>query len=79
VNIGTRQQGRLRGENVIDVTYDAAAIREAVIRCVDDEAFRSTCRSIVNPYGAGDAGRRIADVLATIPLDARLVQKKMMY
>jgi UDP-N-acetylglucosamine 2-epimerase (non-hydrolysing)/GDP/UDP-N,N'-diacetylbacillosamine 2-epimerase (hydrolysing) len=79
VNIGTRQQGRLRGKNVIDVTYDAAAIRDAVIRCIDDEQFRLTCRSVVNPYGAGDAGERIAEVLATIPLDARLLQKKMMY
>lgn len=79
VNIGSRQQGRLRGANVIDVPYDEAAIREAIVRCAEDDEFRTFCRTTVNPYGAGDAGRRIAEVLATIPIDARLVQKKMTY
>jgi UDP-hydrolysing UDP-N-acetyl-D-glucosamine 2-epimerase len=79
VNIGSRQQGRLRGSNVIDVSYDAVAIREAILRCVNDSEFRSTCRTAANPYGAGDAGKRIAEVLATIPIDARLLQKKMTY
>jgi UDP-hydrolysing UDP-N-acetyl-D-glucosamine 2-epimerase len=79
VNIGSRQQGRLRGSNVIDVGYDTEAIDQAIRRCVNDEEFRSVCRTAVNPYGAGDAGPRIAEVLATIPIDARLLQKKMTY
>ena len=79
VNIGSRQQGRLRGSNVLDVPYDAERIGAAIRRCVDDEAFRTICRTAVNPYGAGDAGPRIAEVLATIPIDANLLQKKMTY
>jgi UDP-N-acetylglucosamine 2-epimerase (non-hydrolysing)/GDP/UDP-N,N'-diacetylbacillosamine 2-epimerase (hydrolysing) len=79
VNIGSRQQGRLRGSNVIDVPYGAQAIREAIVRCAEDEAFREHCRTAENPYGAGDAGPRIAEVLATIPIDSRLLQKKMTY
>ena len=79
VNIGTRQQGRLRGSNVLDVGYDATAIEEAIRRCVDDDEFRAVCQTAANPYGAGDAGPRIAEVLATIPIDARLLQKKMTY
>ena len=59
--------------------YDATAIAEAIGRCVDDDAFRAVCRTATNPYGAGDAGPRIAEVLATIPIDARLLQKKMTY
>jgi UDP-N-acetylglucosamine 2-epimerase (non-hydrolysing)/GDP/UDP-N,N'-diacetylbacillosamine 2-epimerase (hydrolysing) len=46
---------------------------------VEDEAFRARCREGRNPYGAVDAGRRIADVLATVPIEASLVQKKMTY
>jgi len=79
VNIGSRQQGRLRGSNVLDVPYDALAIREAIVRCAEDDAFREHCRKAENPYGAGNAGPRIAEVLATIPLDSRLLQKKMTY
>ena len=80
VNIGSRQQGRLRGSNVIDVGYDADAIVEAIRRCVDDDAFRSACQTATNPYGAGDAGlasptcwRRSRSTYA------RLLQKKMTY
>lgn len=79
VNIGARQRGRLRGDNVLDAAYDVATIRTAIERCVLDEAFRDQCRQGRNPYGAGDAGRRIADVLATTMINAGLIQKKMTY
>ncbi|TMQ50371.1 MAG: UDP-N-acetylglucosamine 2-epimerase (hydrolyzing) [Candidatus Eisenbacteria bacterium] len=79
VNIGTRQQGRLRAANVIDVPYSQSSIVDAVRRCVEDEMFRHTCQTCVNPYGAGNAGPRIAEVLATVPIDRRLIQKRMTY
>jgi UDP-N-acetylglucosamine 2-epimerase (non-hydrolysing)/GDP/UDP-N,N'-diacetylbacillosamine 2-epimerase (hydrolysing) len=79
VNIGTRQRGRLRADNVIDVSYDAREIVAAVRRCIEDEPFRLRCRTCHNPYGAGNAGPRITEVLATIPIDAHLLQKKMTY
>ncbi len=77
VNIGARQQGRLRAENVIDAEYDADAIYDAVQRCLFDDAFRATCADCSNPYGEGDAGKKIADILATVPLDKKLIQKRM--
>ena len=64
---------------MIDTPYEAKAIEDAVVRCVEDEVFRAACREVVNPYGAGDAGRRIAEILATTSIDRRLVQKKMTY
>jgi UDP-hydrolysing UDP-N-acetyl-D-glucosamine 2-epimerase len=79
INIGSRQQGRLRGTNVIDVGYDTDAIVSALHRSAEDAAFRKQCRECDNPYGAGDAGRLITEVLSTIPLDARLLQKKMTF
>jgi UDP-N-acetylglucosamine 2-epimerase (non-hydrolysing)/GDP/UDP-N,N'-diacetylbacillosamine 2-epimerase (hydrolysing) len=79
VNIGPRQQGRLRADNVLDVPYDAAVIASAVRRATYDEAFREQCQTCSNPYGAGDAGAQIAEVLATMPLDMRLIQKRMTY
>lgn len=79
VNIGSRQQGRLRSTNVLDVPYDEEAILAAVRCCFQDEAFRQICRTCENPYGAGGAGVKIAAVLATIPIDAKLLQKKMTF
>lgn len=77
VNIGSRQDGRLRGENVVDAGYNAAQIVEAVTRCLHDEAFRTTCRNTDNPYYLGDAGKKIAAVLADVPINQVLLRKAM--
>jgi UDP-hydrolysing UDP-N-acetyl-D-glucosamine 2-epimerase len=79
VNIGSRQQGRLRAGNVLDAGYDSAEILAAIGRCISDRAFRGICRTGPNPYGKGDAGRQVAEVLATTTLDLRLLQKKMTF
>src|SRR3989338_6226080 len=79
VNIGNRKKGRLRANNVIDADYDEDGIYHAVRKCVYDEVFRKQCRNCENPYGDGDAGKKIAEVLAIIPIDLKLLQKKMTY
>jgi UDP-hydrolysing UDP-N-acetyl-D-glucosamine 2-epimerase len=77
VNIGSRQEGRLRGENVLDVGYNADNISAAIWRCFYDEGFRALCRQAKNPYWLGNAGPKIAEVLATVPLDQRIIRKRM--
>ena len=79
VNIGSRQQGRLRAENVLDAGYGEDDIYAAIRRCVEDDVFCQKCRSCENPYGAGNAGSRITEILATIPIGLKLLQKKMTY
>jgi len=77
VNIGTRQQGRLRGNNVLDADYDEKSILGAISRCLSDDVFRSICRDTENPYYIGEAGRKIANILAEVPIDQRLIRKAM--
>lgn len=77
VNIGSRQDGRLRGENVIDAGYDSDDIASMIRRCFYDEDFRGRCRHAENPYWMGDSGPKIADVLASVPLDQRIIRKRM--
>lgn len=77
VNIGSRQEGRLRGENVLNADYNGAGILSSVSRCLFDEEFRSLCRRAENPYWLGDAGPKIAEVLATVELGQRLIRKRM--
>lgn len=79
VNVGSRQNGRLRADNVIDVGYNRDEIISAVRKALDDEGFRRRCRNSKNPYGAGNAGEQIAHVLATIDINMRLLQKRMTY
>lgn len=77
VNIGSRQQGRLRAENVIDSEYDCSEILAAVRKSLYDDSFRSACKNCHNPYGTGNSGNIIAATLAEIELGPYLIQKKM--
>ncbi len=74
VNVGDRQKGRDRGANVLDAAADPAAVRQALSRALDP-AFRASLTAMINPYGDGRAGPRIAARLAAEPIDARLRQK----
>ncbi len=77
VNIGTRQAGRLRSENVIDVPYKKDEIKRAINKAITDKDFIEKVRNCSNPYGNGGASRKIVEVLKSIPLNKALLQKKM--
>jgi UDP-hydrolysing UDP-N-acetyl-D-glucosamine 2-epimerase len=71
VNVGSRQEGRERGSNVLDVGYDRREIVAAVRRQLDHGRYES------EPiYGDGHAGKRIADVLAQCELR---IEKRITY
>lgn len=62
VNIGDRQKGRMRGENVIDVPQQRDAILLAMSTALDP-GFRARCKAAGNPYGDGRATERIQEAL----------------
>lgn len=77
VDIGPRQNGRLRALNVTHVDCKADAIEAALRKSLTDKAFRQAIREADNPYGKGDAGPTIARVLAGADLRApELIQKQ---
>lgn len=59
VNIGSRQLGRERGENVIDVDYSREEIAKAIQTHMSNGHYEGD-----DIYGQGDAGKRIAKILA---------------
>lgn len=77
VNIGSRQDGRLRAANVRDAGYDEGEITAAIRAGLKDGEFRRRAQTCENPYGTGDAGRKVADVLASVPLGQKLIRKRM--
>ena len=79
VNIGSRQNSRLRSTNVIDTRYDKQEINTAFRKCLRDKPFRKECATCDNPYGIGNAGEKIAGVLAEAPTGKKMLQKKMTY
>lgn len=75
VNIGTRQDGKVKARNVIDAGGAAADIAAAIERALSSP-FRNSLEGMVNPYGDGHAGERIVDILKSVPIDDRLLRKK---
>lgn len=71
VNIGTRQMGRERGANVLDVGYDREEILAATRQQTSNGRYRSDTL-----YGRGKAGKRISEVLANAPLE---IEKRLTY
>ncbi|ABK61530.1 MULTISPECIES: UDP-N-acetylglucosamine 2-epimerase [Clostridium] len=79
VNIGTRQQGRLRACNIVDISYSKKEILDAIDKVLYDEEFRKNLENCENPYGDGKAGERIADILSKIQINSDLIQKRITY
>ncbi len=77
VNIGSRQEGRERTSNVINVNYDKEEIKKAIIKAIYDEEFKETLQNCKNPYGDGKTGKKVADILSNIKLDNNLMNKKL--
>ncbi|XMO86567.1 UDP-N-acetylglucosamine 2-epimerase [Algibacter sp. AS12] len=64
VNIGTRQNGRARGENVLDVSYEGEAILKGIKNRLDSaEKIKQS-----DIYGEGNSGVKIAEILAKVKL-----------
>ena len=79
VNIGNRQKGRLHAENVQFVPHEKEAIKNAAHRALHDEIYRGEIAKCSNPYGDGKASQRIANLLASIPIDDNLLIKDITY
>ena len=71
VNIGTRQTGRERGENVIDVNYKSDEIYNAILKQIKNGKYPKS-----NLFGDGNSGKKIAQILSTVEPK---IQKKISY
>lgn len=58
VNIGSRQQGRERAGNVLDIPHDRKQITQALLTQINREHFKPSTL-----YGDGSAGERIANAI----------------
>lgn len=76
VNVGMRQGGREREENVMDASADPEAILRAVSHVWEDKDFQNAIDHCGYHLGDGFTSERILDVLRAVPLDERLLRKK---
>ena len=75
LNLGDRQKGREKAENILDVPFEAEPIRRGLQKLRNDEAFLSLAKEANNPYSHGGCGKTILEVLETIEWSDRWLQK----
>jgi GDP/UDP-N,N'-diacetylbacillosamine 2-epimerase (hydrolysing) len=77
IDVGPRQLGRQRCEDVRNVPYRQSSIARAAEQILNrGKPKRGEC---ANPYGGKDAGKRIAGILARLTIDRRLLRKMIGY
>ncbi len=79
VNVGTRQKDRLRTGNIIDVNYEIKNIISAINKSLYDQNYLDTIKNITNPWGDGQTGTKILNILENIPINDILLNKQIAY
>lgn len=74
INVGSRQDGRLRNSNVIDVPVSVGSIMEAYSKA-NQQAFRESYLNTPNIYGDGHACQRIVDFISTTNWEKLLLKR----
>ena len=68
INIGDRQNGRIKSESVVDCLPNKKSIKKA-IKIIYSNKFQNLLKNVKNPYGNGCASQKIIKVLKTVKLD----------
>ena len=59
LNIGSRQDGRLKPKNVIDVDYNISKIKNSLKKILFDKNLKKQILRFKNPYYKKNTGERI--------------------
>ena len=78
INIGTRQNGRLKPKNIINVDYNRHDIYNKIKFCMSNKKYLKTVKSLRNPYGDGKSSLKILKILDKIDL-TKSTQKQNTY
>ena len=78
INIGSRQNRRLRAKNVIDVDHKVDKIKNALDYALNNKKFKKILKKVKNPYGDGKASDRIVSILKNLNLN-KITNKVISY
>ena len=78
INIGDRQQGRMRAENVIDCIPKTEAIVAAMNKA-RSQKFKNTASNAISPFGDGQTADRIVDKVKLFLFSEKIILKKSFY
>ena len=79
INIGSRQNGRLRSKNIIDVNYNQNEILKALKKIENKKFYNKLINNLKNPYSLPNTSTKILRVLNKINLSQKELQKTITY
>lgn len=79
INIGNRQNGRLKPKNVIDAKCNSKEILRKINYALKNKKFIKSLKKLKNPYGDGKSAIKIINLLKKISFDKNVIQKKITY
>ncbi len=79
INIGTRQNGRLRSKNIIDVDYSSKKILKELKLLNNQKKYKKLTSKLINPYAAKNTSQKIINIIKKIDISENAVQKKITY
>tara|TARA_B100000780_G_C21088543_1_gene438615 strand:+ start:388 stop:1539 length:1152 start_codon:yes stop_codon:yes gene_type:complete len=79
INIGSRQNGRLRSKNIIDVNYNQNEILKTLKKIENKEFYNKLINNLKNPYSLPNTSTKILRVLNKINLSQKELQKTITY
>ena len=75
INIGTRQDGKIKPKNVIDCDYNYKKILKA-FKTASSNKFRESINKMISPYYKKDSAKLFAKHIANLKIDDILLRKK---
>lgn len=76
INIGTRQKGRIRAKNVLDVDYNEKEILKAIKKILYNKEFKNIVKNCSSPYGDGKSSEKIVRILEDLEINDSFLNKK---
>lgn len=78
VNIGDRQKGRLQSASIINCGNSRTEIKIAVEKALSG-SHREVCKTVISPYGSGDAAKKIAEKTVEVVMSGNIDLKKKFF
>ncbi len=79
INIGRRQNKRLKTFNVISINKVTDKKLDEQIKKITSKKFQAKLNKVKNPYGDGKSAKRIIDLLQKTKINEKLLQKNITY
>ena len=79
INIGTRQNGRLRSKNIIDVDYSHKKIFKKLKMLNNVKKYKKITSRLTNPYAIKNTSMKIVNIIKKIDISENAIQKKITY